>query len=264
MQNSIEKDININGVNVHYRTGGSGAPVILMHGWGCDSSTLSLFQRVAMEHNSFYNIDLPGFGKSGEPPTPWGIEEYTAMLEEFVKALGLSNIILLGHSFGGRIAILYSSRNPVRKLVLVDAAGVKPKRSLDYYFKVYSYKLAKWLYPTIVGKEKAEEMIENMRSRRGSYDYVNCSPMMRQVMVKVVNTDLRHAMPRIKAPTQLIWGENDTATPMRDAKIMLKLIPDAGLVSFPGAGHFSFVDNPYQSAAVFRRFIYPTLNNSAE
>lgn len=260
----IEKDIIVNGVKIHYRTGGSGDPVILMHGWGCESSTLGLFQRVAMEHNSFYNIDLPGFGKSDEPPTAWGIEEYTQMLEAFVNMLGLKNVIILGHSFGGRVAILYASRNPVKKLVLVDAAGVKPKRTLKYYMKVYSYKLAKWLYPTIVGRERANEIINNMRSRRGSYDYVNSSPIMRQVMVKVVNSDLRHVMPHIKAPTQLIWGESDTATPMRDARIMLRLIPDSGMVSFPGAGHFSFVDNPYQSAAVFRRFIYPTLNNSSE
>jgi len=232
-----------------------------MHGWGCDSSTLNLFERVGSEQHRVYNIDLPGFGKSQEPPFAWGIEEYTEMLEEFVSALGLSTPIVLGHSFGGRIAILYASRNAVDRLLLVDAAGVKPRRSLKYYAKVYSFKLAKMIYPTIVGREKAKEIIEQMRSRRGSYDYNNCSPLMRRVMIKVVNADLRFAMPSIKAPTLLIWGENDTATPLRDAHIMKKLIPDSGLVSFPGAGHFSFVDNPYQSAAVFRRFIQPVLND---
>lgn len=247
--------VTVKGIKINYRQTGSGAPVILMHGWGCDSSTLGLFERVAAEHHEVFNIDLPGFGKSEEPPADWGVEEYVEMLEEFTDILGLDNPILLGHSFGGRIAILYSSRNPVSKLVLVDAAGVKPKRSLKYYLKVYSFKFAKWLYPNIVGRKRATEIIEQMRSRRGSYDYNRCSPVMRKVMVKVVNTDLRQYMPAITAPTLLIWGEEDTATPMRDAYIMKKLIPNAGLVSFPGAGHFSFVDNPYQSAAAFRRFI---------
>lgn len=251
----MDKYIKLNGVNIHYRQSGSGSPVILMHGWGCDLDALSLFERVGSEHNAVYNIDLPGFGRSDEPPTPWGVEDYTAMLEDFVRTLGLDNPVLLGHSFGGRIAILYASRNPVRRLVLVDAAGVKPRRGPAYYAKVYSFKIAKAIYPTFVGRDKAAEVIERMRSRRGSYDYNNCSPMMRRVMVNVVNTDLRFAMPSIKAPTLLMWGENDTATPMRDARIMKRLIPDAGLVSFPGAGHFSFVDNPYQSAATFRRFI---------
>ncbi len=258
----MNKNITINGINIHYRSGGSGRPMILMHGWGCDSSALSLFERVAMEHHTVYNLDLPGFGKSDEPTTPWGVEEYTHMLEQFVGALNLHNPILLGHSFGGRIAILYASRNPVEKLVLVDSAGLKPKRSLKYYCKVYSFKLAKWFLPTVMNRRKAQDIIEKMRSSRGSYDYNNCSPMMRKVMVKVVNSDLRWALPKIQAPTQLIWGENDTATPMRDARIMNKLIPNVGLVSFPGAGHFSFVDNPFQSAAVVRRFIYPDLKHS--
>lgn len=252
----MERNITIKGINIHYKQVGKGRPMILMHGWGCDSSALNLFERVGTESHEVFNIDLPGFGKSEEPATPWGIEDYTQMLEEFVRLNGIDSPIILGHSFGGRIAILYASRNKVSRLLLVDAAGVKPKRSLSYYAKVYSYKFAKWLYPNILGRKKANEIIENMRSRRGSYDYVNCSPMMRKVMVKVVNSDLRSEMPKIKAPTILIWGEEDTATPMRDAKIMHKLIPGSGIVTFPGAGHFSFVDNPYQSAAVVRRFIH--------
>jgi len=251
----MDHTITVKGIKINYRRTGEGTPIILMHGWGCDSTTLGLFERVASEHNEVFNIDLPGFGKSEEPDGPWNVEEYVQMLEEFVAALGINNPVILGHSFGGRVAILYASRNPVKKLVLVDAAGVKPRRSLKYYLKVYSFKLAKRIYPALVGREKANEIIGQMRSRRGSYDYNNCSPTMRRVMVNVVNTDLRRYMPLISAPTLLIWGENDTATPIRDARIMEKLIPNTGLVSFPGAGHFSFVDNPYQSAAEFRRFI---------
>ena len=111
----MEHTIEINGVNIFYRKTGKGSPIILMHGWGCDSSTLGLFERVGSERHEVYNLDLPGLGRSEEPPTPWGVEEYTCMLEEFIKALGLQSPILLGHSFGGRIALLYSSRNDVEK-----------------------------------------------------------------------------------------------------------------------------------------------------
>ena len=251
----MEQTITIQGIRINYRKGGEGSPMILMHGWGCDSSTLSLFERVGLEHHTVYNLDLPGFGKSQEPTSVWGVEEYAAMLEEFVKQLGIDNPILLGHSYGGRIAIIYASRNAVSKLVLVDAAGVKPRHGLRYYLKVYSYKAAKRLYPLLVGREKADKLIEQMRSQRGSSDYVNSSPLMRQVMVKSINTDLRRLMPKISAPTLLLWGEKDTATPMRDARIMAKRIPNSSLVSFPGAGHFCFIDNPYQATAVVRRFI---------
>lgn len=78
---------------------------------------------------------------------------------------------------------------------------------------------------------------------------------MRAILSRVVNEDLRSVMPGISAPTLLVWGENDTATPMRDARIMERLIPGAGLVSFPGCGHYSFLDNPVQFAAVLRSFL---------
>lgn len=251
----MEKNIKINGLNFHYTVQGSGSPIVLMHGWGCNLTTLASIEKVAAENHTVYNVDFPGFGESEEPHEVWGVELYTQLIEKFIEAEGIENPILLGHSFGGRVGILYSSRNKVKKLILVDAAGVKPRRSLKYYFKVYTYKLGKKLMPLIYGKKGAQERIEQMRAKRGSSDYNNASPMMRAILSKVVNEDLKHCMPKISAPTLLIWGENDTATPLRDAQIMEKLIPDAGLVSFPGCGHYSFLDNPIQFAAVLRSFI---------
>lgn len=249
------KTIQLLGLNFHYTVQGEGAPIILMHGWGCNLTTLQSVEKVAMENHKVYNVDFPGFGESHEPSQVWGVEEYTQLIEQFVKAENIENPILLGHSFGGRVGILYSSRNKVNKLILVDAAGVKPRRSLKYYFKVYTYKLGKKLMPLIYGKERAQQRIDAMRAKRGSSDYNNASPMMRAILSKVVNEDLKEKMQLIMAPTLLIWGENDTATPLRDAKIMEKLIPNAGLVSFPGCGHYSFLDNPFQFAAVLRSFL---------
>ena len=244
-----------NGMRIKYDMIGAGPAMILMHGWGCQSATLNSIASIAAEQHTVYNLDLPGFGKSDEPREVWGVDEYVGMLEEFVSKLGISKPIILGHSYGGRISILYSSKNEVDKLILVDAAGIKPHRSLKYYFKVYSFKAGKVLTRLLLGKAKAAERIEAMRKKKGSSDYANSSPVMRAVMSKSVNQDLKYAMPAIKAPTLLIWGENDTATPLADAKIMESLIPDAGLVSFPGCGHYSFLDNPYQFAAVLRSFI---------
>ena len=251
----MEKNIKINGLNFHYTVEGSGSPVILMHGWGCNLTTLASVEKVAVENHTVYNVDFPGFGQSQEPSEVWGVEEYTQLIEELVKVENIENPILLGHSFGGRVGILYSSRNQVKKLILVDAAGVKPRRSLKYYLKVYSFKISKRLMPLIYGKEGAQKRIEEARAKRGSSDYNNATPMMRAILSKVVNEDLKYCMPQIKAPTLLIWGENDTATPLRDAQTMEKLIPDAGLVSFPGCGHYSFLDNPIQFAAVLRSFL---------
>lgn len=252
----MDKSITVNGAKVHYTDNGEGKPIVLMHGWGCDTTTLASIEKVALESHRVINIDFPGHGKSPEPTEVWGVEEYTQVLEEIVKAEQLEHPSLLGHSFGGRVGILYSSRHhDVDKLILVDAAGIKPKRSAKYYLKVYSFKLMKrWLYLTL-GKKEAEARLDAMRAKAGSSDYANATPRMRAILSKVVNEDLKSVIPSITASTLLIWGENDTATPISDARYMEAHIPGAGLVAFPGCGHYSFLDNPMQFAAVLRSFL---------
>lgn len=253
----MEKTSKIHGVDVRYDVEGTGPrAVIVMHGWGCKASTVKvLTDACADSSTTVYTLDLPGFGGSQEPADVWGIDEYTRFLEDFVRQNGISRPVLVGHSFGGRMAIVYASRNDTDKVILVDAAGVKPRRSLRYYLKVYTFKAAKRLAPVFLGRKKADKLIERMRGQGGSSDYAQASPRMRAILSRVVNEDLRHIMPAIKAPTLLIWGENDTATPLSDAKTMEKLIPDAGLVCYPGAGHYSFLERPAQTGAVIASFL---------
>lgn len=251
----MEKEIGLEGLTVRMEVTGEGRPLILMHGWGCDHTTVRSIAATAAMTHTVYNIDFPGFGGSQEPDEVWGVERYTRLIEELVVKEGLERPVLVGHSFGGRVAILYASRNEVDKVVLVDAAGIKPSRSLGYYLKVYSFKAAKRFWQLVLGKEKAQKRIDAMRARRGSGDYAAASPMMRRILSKVVNEDLTDRLHMIEAPTLLVWGENDTATPMADARKMAKLIPDAGLVSFPGCGHYSFLDNPGQFRAVLSSFL---------
>lgn len=254
----MDKDITIRGLRVHYTDKGAGErTIILMHGWGCDHTTLASVERVALGCGyRAINIDFPGFGQSQEPQQVWGVEDYTLMLEDFITALGVKNPILLGHSFGGRVGILYSSRHDdVRSLILVDAAGIKPRRSLNYYRKVYAFKAIKRLMYLVYGREDAERRLDSRRAKAGSSDYASASTMMRRILSRLVNEDLTDRLPLITAPTLLIWGENDTATPMADARKMERMIPGAGLVSFPGCGHYSFLDNPVQFAAVLRSFL---------
>lgn len=253
----MEKDIVIDGLKLHYSDSGneSGLPVVLMHGWGCDISTVASIAKILEPGMRVLNIDLPGHGKSDEPTEVWGVDDYTKLIEKFIAELGLKDVTLIGHSFGGRIAILLSSRNDdIHKVVLVDAAGIKPKRKPGYYFRVYTYKTLKHLLPALFGKKLGGKLLDKYRGKAGSADYRNSSPMMRGIMSKCVNEDLKWCMPSIKAPTLLIWGANDTATPLSDARTMEKLIPNAGLVNFEGCGHYSFLDNPGGFRAVMKEF----------
>lgn len=233
---------------------GNGEPVILLHGWGCTHNIFTALQQVLSAKYKVFNFDFPGFGQSEEPCDVWGTEEYTCMVEQFAKDNDIVRPALVGHSFGGRISIIFASRNEVSRVVLVDAAGIKPKRPIKYYIKVYSFKFMKWLCNTFLPKSQAEKIIDKRRKSAGSSDYSNASPMMRAILSKVVNEDLTHLLPKIASPTLLFWGNMDTATPLADAKTMERLIPDAGLVVAHGTGHFSFLENPGLFTSVIKSF----------
>ena len=261
---ALEKELEIDGLKIVYEESGNpdGEPVVILHGWGCNHTTVRSIAACLADGMRIINIDLPGHGNSDEPSTVWGTQDFADFTGKLIKALNLQNPSLIGHSFGGRTSIAYSAGNDVNKIVLVDAAGITPKRSLKYYYKVYSYKTLKKLALTFLGEEKGKQLIEKSLKKKGSADYQAASPKMRAIMSKCVNEDLRKIMPSIKAPTLLVWGENDTATPLSDAKIMEKQIPDAGLVSFPNCGHYSFLDNPVGFKAVIREFFKPELKRA--
>ena len=231
----------------------AGKPTVLfLHGWGAPAETY----RLMIDHLAGYcrvvAPDLPGFGGSAEPDTPWCVDDYVTWTVDFAAALGLAEVILMNHSFGGRISIKLLSQRPlpfgVSKAVFMDAAGIRPKRGLKYYCKVYSYKAMKKLFP---------KQAQKRQGKVGSADYRNASPLMRQTMVRCINEDLTHLLKDNPVSTLLIWGAEDTATPLSDGQTMERLIPDAGLVVLEGAGHFAFAQQWVQCSRVLDVFLKP-------
>lgn len=246
---------------------GSGPAFVLMHGWGCSLETVRSVAATAAKTHTVYNLDMPGFGKSPEPAEVWGVKDYAVMTDRLMEQEGIESPVIAGHSFGGRVAIVLGAEGKTapEALVLIDAAGVKPRRGVGYYRKVYSFKIAKRMALLFLGKERGGRLVDKWRARRGSADYAGSSPRMRAIMSKVVNEDLKHLMPHVRAKqTLLIWGENDTATPMSDARTMERLIPHAALVAFEGCGHYSFLDNPGLFAAVLGSFLSSLTTKDAE
>ena len=242
-------------IELAYSIEGEGDTIILLHGWGCDRNIWKA--TTEMLRNSFrvVAVDFAGFGLSAEPREVWGVEQYTRSIEALVKHLGVESPTLIGHSFGGRVSILYASRNKVERIVLTDAAGVKPRRTLTYYRKVYSFKLMKKVLPLLIGKQKAQMLIEQRRAKAGSADYNRATPMMRAILSKCVNEDLTKHMPKVAAPVLLFWGDKDTATPLADAYTMERLMPNAGLVIAYGAGHFAMLEQPALWMASLKSFL---------
>ena len=241
-----------NGTKVFYTVSGEGSDLLLLHGWGCTHKIWDAFvPEFALKHRVI-SIDFPGFGESDEPSDVWGVYEYEEMLEAFCASVGIVNPSIICHSFGGRVAIVFASRREVSRLMLVDAAGIKPKRSLKYYCRVYSYKISKWFLLKVLRNQAA---FDKMRAGKGSSDYAAASPRMKAVLSKTVNQDLRHLLPGITVPVILLWGTNDTATPLSDAQLMCKLLPDAGLITVKGGTHFSFLEDPGLFKSVVNNFL---------
>lgn len=234
--------IQVSGIPVNYITFGEGPETaLILQGWG---TNLSLYRDLAAHLGKTMRVilpELPGFGETPEPPEPWGAEDYAAFTLALLESLGIRETHLIGHSNGGRIMLVLASQpGPVRfgKLVFLDAAGVVPKPTAKKKLRALSYKLGKALLSPF------PRALEAWRQKRGSADYRSASPRMRATLVKLVNRDLTDRMPMIPNPSLLIWGEKDADTPLWMGKVFEEKIPDAGLVTVPGAGHYAYLEQP--------------------
>ena len=232
------------GIELAYSIEGQGDTVVLLHGWGCDRNIWRPTVEFLGNSYRIIAVDFAGFGQSQEPNKVGGVEEYTRSIEALMQELGVESPILFGHSFGGRVSLLYASRNRCSGVVLTDAAGVRPKRSFSYYRKVYTYNLMKHHLPLLIGEHKAQMLLEQRRAKSGASDYNRASQMMRAILSKCVNEDLCHVMPKIEASTLLFWGDRDTATPLSDGQKMERLIANSMLVVAEGCGHFAMFESP--------------------
>lgn len=251
-------NISVQNINTNYRIDGEGETVVLLHGWGSNIKLFDgIFDLLTPTHRVLA-LDMPGFGLSEEPPVPWCVDDYVDFVIEFLAALGVKRASFLGHSFGGRVIIKMLTRDSLPftadKLILVDSAGVKPKKSFKQKVKLFVYKLSKGILNTALVKKLFPDALENLRKKNGSADYNSASPVMRQCLVRVVNEDLTSLMPLIKQSTLLIWGRNDTATPLSDGELMEKLIPDSGLAVIDGVGHYSFLENQFVFNSIIKSY----------
>ena len=258
-------NITINDYEIAYKISGpesADKTAVILQGWGTD---MGMYDSVAAAINDSYRVvqlDFPGFGASDEPREPWNVDAFTDFICDFFDALDIKKATLIGHSYGGRVIIKLAARQSrgetpfeIEKIVLVGSAGIMPERSAAQKRKVRRYKIMRNFLTSKPVHAMFPEVIDYWMSQQGSDDYRNSSPMMKKCLVMAVNEDQRDALPDIRQETLLIWGELDDATPLHDAEIMEELIPGAGLVVLPGAGHYSFLERPAQFRGILRSFL---------
>ena len=189
-------------------------------------------------------IDFLGFGQSDYPPDFYGVKEYAADVASLLGVLHIKAATFVGHSFGGRVAIELAVYYPqiAKRIVLVDSAGIKPKRKPSYYFKVFAHKILKKL-----GK----------RGLKGSSDYNALCDDMKKVFVRVVNYNQKCILNKIDVPCAIFWGKDDKETPLYMYKCFLKNIDGAQGFLLNG-GHFTFVEDKVTFGLILSAFLEET------
>ena len=237
--------MNINGVFVNYTDVGSGQAVVLLHGWG---QNIQMMEPIG---NNLLNkrvviIDLPGHGKSEEPKEAWTVYDYASCIHTLLTKLKIDEPILIGHSFGGKISLVYASKYRTKKVI--GLACPFKKQIVKLSFKTKALKFAK--------KIPVLNKLEGFAKKHiGSTDYKNASEMMRKIMVLTVNTDITEDVKKIKCPTLLIWGTNDLQVSIDDAYELEKLIKDCGVVVYDGCTHYAYLERLDQTLRVIKSFI---------
>lgn len=220
-------------IHYEYSHNDSDITLVLLHGWGQNTE---MMQPVGKFYRDIYNVlivDLPGFGESEEPPYAWSIYEYVSFLKELFDSLLIKKIILIGHSFGGKISLVYASKYPVEKLVCFSSPYCKELKKLPWKNRLYK-KLKKIFFLRFLANI--------MKNYIGSTDYKNATETMRGVLVQTVNLDISEDVKKIKCPTLLIWGSLDTAVPIQRAYELEQMISDAGVVVYEGATHYAYLE----------------------
>lgn len=229
---------------------GDGPPRLLaLHGWRRTSSDFD--KTLAALPAGALALDLPGFGASPEPPTVWGTEDYAKAVSAVLPELG-TPVVILGHSFGGRVAVRLAATRPddVAGLVLT---GVPLLRTAPGGQPALSFRIARWLHRKGV---LSDDRMEALRRRHGSADYRAAVGVMRDVFVRVVNESYEDDLRAVQCLVELVWGDDDDDARLSVAQQAAAILGErARLTVLPGAGHLTPLTAPQDLRAAVERLL---------
>ncbi|MFH1401928.1 MAG: alpha/beta hydrolase [Parcubacteria group bacterium] len=272
-----EKSILINGLDINYKTTERGelpfdfagikvfpdkfkerGALLILHGWGGSSDSWLRVQSILTKKGFKVIVpDLPGFGKSLTPPSPWGVKNYTDFVLKFVEEINLEDFFLLGHSFGGRISVRLAAEHPekIKGLILCDSAGIKPKMNLKTFLIFWLAKIGNIIFTP----KHLARFRDGIRSVFYSFlrnkDYVKAKGTMKETIKKVLAEDLSQDLPKIKVKTLIVWGEADKMVPLRYGRIFNEKIADSELKIIPKIGHSPHIEVPGRLAEIILNFL---------
>lgn len=225
-------------------------PLVFLHGWGVSSEIFKSLYPFLGRDFQIYFLDLPGFGKT-PIEKPMALKDYADFVYEFLKNNKIERSIIIGHSFGGAVAIKMALIYPERilKIVLAGAAAIR-QPSAKTKIKI---KIAGLIRPLLPQKLK-KLLIKKSGLEKSDYAAIQ-NPVLKETFKTVINEDLTAKLPFVKMPTLIIWGDKDTETPIEEGKLITKLIPDSRIEIIKNAGHFMFLEKPEEFIKLIKEFV---------
>ncbi len=221
---------------------GTGQNLIMLHGWNRSLHDLKPLAEILSSYAKVFVIDLPGFGKTPPPPLEgWDTNQYAELILEFIRRNNLEKVILLGHSFGGRISLRICAKHPelIEKLILIDSHGLKPVRSLYQHIRIFFIKKAANLIKSTDRTFGTNIYKEKFAKKYGSPDYQNAG-VLKNTFVKTISEDQQVDVQNIKTKALLLWGSEDKETPLEMGKKFNKLLVNSKLIILEGKDHSPF------------------------
>lgn len=244
-------------IDLYYEKYGNGKEeLVILPGWGDTRKSFSHIISLLADYYTIYIVDYPGFGNTVFPPHDMTIYDYSDMIKEWLDSLSLENATLLGHSFGGRILITLTGyyHYNYEKIILMNAAGIKPKKTLQSVFRKRYYKLLMKM-GNILPSSIRKKFKDYLFSHFASSDYKSLLPIMRKTFQNIISEDLTSYLEEINSQTLILWGNDDTSTPVKDAYLMRKKIKNSKLYVFKNTGHFTYLEQAIKTIELIAGFI---------
>lgn len=244
-------------VSIYYeKYGNNKKNILILPGWGNTRTTFTNIINFFKDNYTIYIIDYPGFGNSPIPEKELTIYDYTNLVRDFLDEMQIKNPIIIAHSFGGRIATLLTGyyKEKIDKIIMIDAASIKPRKSIKALIKQTTYKVLKKL-TYLLPKLKQEYYRQKLLKIFGSTDYQNLPNNMHKTFKNIVNENLIYYLKNIESEALLLWGKLDKDTPLKDGYKMNNLIKNSALIIFPKGNHFSYLQYPYLTNKIIFEFI---------
>lgn len=248
---------NTKDASIYYQKyGNKDKTILILPGWGNTSATFYHIINYFKNNYTIYIIDYPGFGNSPLPNKSLTIYDYTNLIREFMNTEKIINPIIIAHSFGGRITTLLTGyyKEKIDKLILMDIASIKPRKTPLKKVKELTYKFLKKII-NILPAKKRKYLQQKLLNLFASTDYQALPPIMYTTFKNIINTNLKAYLKFIESEALIIWGEKDKDTPLKDAFIINKHIKNSALIVYPKANHFSYLENPYLTNKIIYEFI---------